>query len=132
VEKTGKKRPWKSFQDFHFSHSFNNNKLDDRDHFLQNEKTNVASLRRLITPTRNADHDQPGTPITFIGIRIQRQNFFTKCPQLPICRVTGQLAHSTRGAGANAASKIGFPSRFRVQVRPKLVNLGVILGVGSQ
>jgi hypothetical protein len=24
---------------------------------------------RLITPTRNADHDQPGTPITFIGIR---------------------------------------------------------------
>src|SRR5204863_9580267 len=56
--------------DFHFSHSFNNNKLDDRDHFLQNAKTSVASLRRLITPTRNADHDQPGTLITFIGIRI--------------------------------------------------------------
>jgi len=55
--------------DFHFSHSFNNNKLDDRDHFLQNAKTSVASLRRLITPTRNADHDQPGTLITFIGIR---------------------------------------------------------------
>ncbi len=32
-------------------------------------KTSVASLRRLITPTRNADHDQPGTLITFIGIR---------------------------------------------------------------
>jgi hypothetical protein len=70
VEKTGIKRPWKSLRDFHFSHSFNNNKLDDRDHFLQNAKTSVASLRRLITPTRNADHDQPGTLITFIGIRI--------------------------------------------------------------
>ena len=69
MEKTGRKRPWKSLRDFHFSHSFNNNKLDDRDHFLQNAKTSVASLRRLITPTRNADHDQPGTLITFIGIR---------------------------------------------------------------
>jgi len=69
VEKTGKKRPWKSLRDFHFSHSFNNNKLDDRDHFLQNAKTSVASLRRLITPSRNADHDQPGILITFIGIR---------------------------------------------------------------
>ena len=69
MEKTGTKRPWKSLRDFHFSHSFNNNKLDDRDHFLQNAKTSVASLRRLITPTRNADHDQPGTLITFIGIR---------------------------------------------------------------
>jgi hypothetical protein len=77
VEKTGKKRPWKSLRDFHFSHSFNNNKLDDRDHFLQNAKTSVASLRRLITPTRNADHDQPGTLITFIGIRIQQLRFFT-------------------------------------------------------
>ena len=57
--------------DFHFSHSFNNNKLDDRNHFLQNAKTSVASLRRLITPTRNADHDQPGTLIIFIGIRSQ-------------------------------------------------------------
>ena len=56
--------------DFHFSHSFNNNKLDDRNHFLQNAKTSVASLRRLITPTRNADHDQPGTLIIFIGMRI--------------------------------------------------------------
>ena len=69
MEKTGRKRPWKSKNDFHFSHSFNNNKLDDRNHFLQNAKTSVASLRRLITPTRNADHDQPGTLITFIGIR---------------------------------------------------------------
>ncbi len=60
--------------DFHFSHSFNNNKLDDRDHFLQNANASVASLRRLITPTRNADHDQPGTLITFIGIRILARN----------------------------------------------------------
>jgi hypothetical protein len=59
--------------DFHFSHSFNNNKLDDRNHFLQNAKTSVASLRRLITPTRNADHDQPGTLIIFIGIRRKYQ-----------------------------------------------------------
>jgi hypothetical protein len=68
VEKTGTNRPWKSQERFPLSHSFNN-KLDDRNHFLQNAKTSVASLRRLITPTRNADHDQPGTLITFIGIR---------------------------------------------------------------
>jgi hypothetical protein len=74
VEKTGKNRPWKSLRDFHFSHSFNNNKLDDRDHFLQNAKTSVASLRRLITPSRNADHDQPGILITFIGIRTHEIN----------------------------------------------------------
>jgi hypothetical protein len=67
VEKTGEKRPWKSQERFPLSHSFNN-KLDDRNHLLQNAKTSVASLRRLITPTRNADHDQPGTLITFIGI----------------------------------------------------------------
>jgi hypothetical protein len=48
VEKTGRKRPWKSKNDFHFSHSFNNNKLDDRDHFLQNANASVASLRGLI------------------------------------------------------------------------------------
>jgi len=68
VEKTGKKRPWKSKNDFHFSHSFNNNKLDDRDHFLENATASVASLRGLITSTRNADHDQFGILITFIGI----------------------------------------------------------------
>jgi hypothetical protein len=51
VEKTGKKRPWKSKNDFHFSHSFNNNKLDDRDHFLENATASVASLRGLITST---------------------------------------------------------------------------------
>src|SRR3989440_5328547 len=73
VEKTGEKRPWKSQERFPLSHSFNNNKLDDRNHFLQNAKTSVASLRRLITPTRNADHDQPGTLIIFIGIPIATQ-----------------------------------------------------------
>jgi hypothetical protein len=52
--------------------------------------------------------------------------------QWMVSRVTGQLAHSTRGAGANAASKIGFPLGCRVQPRPKSVNLGVVFGVGSQ
>src|SRR6202035_2844713 len=42
--------------------------LDDRDHFMQNPPASVASLRRLITSLRNADHDQPGIPITFTGI----------------------------------------------------------------
>src|SRR5436190_11260959 len=67
--KDGRKAPLESQERFPLSHSFNNNKLDDRDHFLQNANASVASLRRLITPTRNADHDQPGTLITFIGIR---------------------------------------------------------------
>jgi hypothetical protein len=34
---------------FHFSHSFNNTNLDDRDHFLENATASVASLRGLIT-----------------------------------------------------------------------------------
>jgi hypothetical protein len=34
---------------FPLSHSFNNNKLDDRDHFLENPFASVASLRLLIT-----------------------------------------------------------------------------------
>ena len=73
-KRRAKKRPWKSQERFPLSHSSNNNKLslDDRDHFLQNAKTSVASLRRLITPSRNADHDQPGILITFIGIRNRR------------------------------------------------------------
>jgi hypothetical protein len=47
VEKTGKKRPWKSQERFPLS---NNNKLslDDRDHFPQNPTARVASLRLLI------------------------------------------------------------------------------------
>jgi len=68
VEKTGEKRPWKSLRDFHFSHSFNNNKLDDRDHFQQNAKTSVASLRGLIGSSRNLDRHHSGTLIDFIGI----------------------------------------------------------------
>jgi hypothetical protein len=68
VEKTGKERPWKSLRDFHFSHSFNNNKLDDRDHFLENATASVASLRRLIGSTRNTDRDQIGMLIGFVGI----------------------------------------------------------------
>jgi len=42
-------------RDSHFSHSFNNNNLDDRDHFLQNATASVASL---------TDHINPGTLIT--------------------------------------------------------------------
>jgi hypothetical protein len=38
-------------RDSHFSHSFNNNKLDDRDHLLENATASVASLRGLITST---------------------------------------------------------------------------------
>ena len=33
--------------------------LDDRDHFFQNPPASIASLRRLITLLRNADHDPP-------------------------------------------------------------------------
>jgi len=68
VEKTGKERPWKSLRDFHFSHSFNNNKLDDRDHFLENATASVPSLRRLIGSTRNTDRDQIGMLIGFVEI----------------------------------------------------------------
>jgi hypothetical protein len=68
VEKTGEKRPWKSLRDFHFSHSFNNNKLDDRDHFQQNAKTSVALLRGLIGSSRNSDRHHNGMLIDFIGI----------------------------------------------------------------
>ena len=68
MEKTGEKRPWKSLRDFHFSHSFNNNKLDDRDHFQQNAKTSVASLRGLIGSSRNIDRHHSGMLIAFIGI----------------------------------------------------------------
>jgi hypothetical protein len=68
VEKTGKKRPWKSQERFPLSHSFNNNKLDDRDHFQQNAKTSVASLRGLIGSSRNIDRHHSGMLIDFIGI----------------------------------------------------------------
>ena len=52
------------------SHSFNNNKLDDRDHFQQNAKTSVASLRGLIGSSRNIDRPHSGMLIGFIGIPI--------------------------------------------------------------
>jgi hypothetical protein len=47
--KDGQRTPLEIASRFHFSHSFNNNKLDDRDHFLENPSASVASLRRLIT-----------------------------------------------------------------------------------
>jgi len=48
VEKTGKERPLEIASRFPLSHSFNNNKLDDPDHFLENPTASVASLRPLI------------------------------------------------------------------------------------
>jgi hypothetical protein len=68
VEKTGERRPWKSQERFPLSHSSNNNKLDDRDHFQQNAKTSVASLRGLIGSSRNIDRHHSGMLIDFIGI----------------------------------------------------------------
>ena len=68
MEKTGERRPWKSQERFPLSHSFNNNKLDDRDHFQQNAKTSVASLRGLIGSSRNIDRHHSGMLIDFIGI----------------------------------------------------------------
>ena len=70
MEKTGTNRPWKSQERFPLSHSFNNNKLDDRDHFQQNAKTSVASLRGLIGSSRNIDRHHSGMLIDFIGIPI--------------------------------------------------------------
>jgi hypothetical protein len=68
VEKTGQRRPWKSQERFPLSHSSNNNKLDDRDHFQQTAKTSVASLRGLIGSSRNIDRHHSGMLIDFIGI----------------------------------------------------------------
>jgi len=47
--KDGQKTPLEIASRFPLSHSFNNNKLDDRDHFLENPSASVASLRLLIT-----------------------------------------------------------------------------------
>ena len=56
--------------DFHFptAPTTTNSHLTIVITFYQNAKTSVASLRRLITRSRNTDHDQPGILITFIGI----------------------------------------------------------------
>ena len=122
MEKTGEKRPWKSQERFPLSHSFNNNKLDDRNHFLQNAKTSVASLRRLITPTRNADHDQPGTLITFIGIRTRSRNVQSsesRCFQLNRGQFRTRLSRTDiRSSGRTwntekeVAEKVGFGFTF--------------------
>jgi hypothetical protein len=66
-----KKRPWKSQERFRLSHNFkpsNNNKLDHRDHFQQNAKTSVASLRGLIGSSRNIDRHHSRMLIGLIGI----------------------------------------------------------------
>jgi hypothetical protein len=78
----GKAAPWKPLETgvptalgnpatdagFPLSHSCNNNKLDDRDHYQQNAKTSVASLRGLIGSSRNIDRHRNGMLIDFIGI----------------------------------------------------------------
>jgi hypothetical protein len=78
----GKAAPWKPLETgvptalgnpatdagFPLSHSCNNNKLDDRDHFQQNAKTSVASLRGLIGSSWNIDRHRSGMLIDFIGI----------------------------------------------------------------
>jgi hypothetical protein len=66
--KDGQKTPLEIASRFPLSHSFNNNKLDDPDHFLENPSASVASLRPLIGSPRNSDHDQFGMPIGIIGI----------------------------------------------------------------
>jgi hypothetical protein len=103
----GKAAPWKPLKpgfplrleipqkarDSHFSHSFNNNKLDDRDHFQQTAKTSVASLRGLIGSSRNIDRHQSGMLIDFNGIPKVSQagcghhrNGFNLLPEKPIVR----------------------------------------------
>jgi len=49
--KDGQKTPLEIAPRFPLSHSFNNNKLDDPDHFLENPSASVASLRPLIGST---------------------------------------------------------------------------------
>jgi len=49
--KDGQKTPLEIASRFPLSHSFNNNKLDDPDHFLENPSASVASLRQLIGST---------------------------------------------------------------------------------
>src|SRR5439155_10433529 len=103
VEKTGERRPWKSQERFSLSHSFNNNKLDDRDHFQQNAKTSVASLRGLIGSSRNTDRHHSGMLIDFIGIPrgpistkmtiCKRRHAVELSSKIPaFCKVTGKLA----------------------------------------
>jgi len=67
--KDGTNRPWKSRSVSLFA-QLQQHKLTIVITFYKS-KNSVASLRRLITPTRNADHDQPGTLIIFHGIRIE-------------------------------------------------------------
>jgi hypothetical protein len=45
--KDGQITPLEIASRFPLSHSFNNNKLDDPDHFLENPSASVASLRPL-------------------------------------------------------------------------------------
>lgn len=107
MEKTGTKRPWKSLRDFHFSHSFNNNKLDDRDHFQQNAKTSVASLRGLIGSSRNIDRHHSGMLIDFIGIPTERLHLSDEADRLAFTSNNGiQAGHSS---AKNTDAFMAFP-----------------------
>src|SRR5207249_7443580 len=109
VEKTGERRPWKSQERFPLSHSFNNNKLDDRDHFQQNAKTSVASLRGLIGSSRNTDRHHSGMLIDFIGIPtlqflVDREDrifsYFLRCQSLFISRGVDDVEEHPSLSGA--------------------------------
>src|SRR6267378_7758387 len=84
--KDGRKAPFDIPSGFPLSHSFNNNKLDDRDHFQQNAKTSVASLRGLIGSSRNSDRHHSGMLIGYIGIPI-----FGDLPQETVLSTVCQL-----------------------------------------
>jgi len=78
--KDGQRTPLEIASRFPLSHSFNNNKLDDRDHFQQNAKTSVASLRGLIGSSRNIDRHHSGMLIGFIGIPTRNWKSSTTTP----------------------------------------------------
>src|SRR5260370_21298608 len=94
--KDGRKAPLEIPSGFPLSHSSNNNKLDDRDHFQQNSKTSVASLRGLIGPSRNTDRHQSGMLIDFIGIPTLTCTQLGGTMTLPENRVTDRRIQKTQ------------------------------------
>src|SRR5882724_2097403 len=66
--KDGRKAPLEIPSGFPLFAQLQQQQLDDRDHFQQNAKTSVASLRGLIGSSRNIDRHHSGMLIDFIGI----------------------------------------------------------------
>src|SRR5882724_6960986 len=66
--KDGRKAPLEIPSGFPLFAQLQQQQLDDRDHFQQNAKTSVASLRGLIGSSRNIDRHHSGMLIAFIGI----------------------------------------------------------------